>query len=425
MKNLSVILVVLLGLIFTNCEFVNEPEEFNTHYINHYTWMNQDEEIVLNFNEIIGKDLDNPQITITTNSNPEVFHTELNNSELTVLSDGLGYIILNITINDSNNKYFLFLHFEVLNGYPINLYSGEENTFQLSDITEELPTFDSLAIVLDSLEHTIGNWEYENNTLNFTGFHPLQTTGRIEYYLEGNVETVSLLSIETSIRQVVMVELFTNTGCVNCPLANETVDEFMEEFEENISVVRYHANGTDPNDPMYLYNQVENDFRNDYYGLFFQPVLVVNGEKLFNSNDWHSAIQSNLSLSNNVYLGHSTSGNSEVIMVNIIIKSFAQLEGSFSCYAMLLESNIEFDAQNGETHHEQVMRDLDYESDISIEDQTGTYNPLHFQFEFTPPENYSFSNPNFQIVTFIQNDETKEIIQSNIHHRIIFGLVGY
>jgi hypothetical protein len=97
----------------------------------------------------------------------------------------------------------------------------------------------------------------------------------------------------------VLVELFTSQGCDMCPAAEELLGA-LAQIDRNIVPIAFHVDYfNDPwkdvfSDPLYgqrqmAYNQLYTKPKNSEYGLYYTPMLMIDGEQSVNGRDRPSA----------------------------------------------------------------------------------------------------------------------------------------
>ena len=100
-------------------------------------------------------------------------------------------------------------------------------------------------------------------------------------------------------KRVVLVELFTSQGCDMCPAAEKMLGALAER-DRGIVPIAFHVDYfNDPwkdvfSDPLYsqrqgAYNQLYTKPKNAEYGLYYTPMLMIDGEQSVNGRDPISA----------------------------------------------------------------------------------------------------------------------------------------
>jgi len=213
-----------------------------------------------------------------------------------------------------------------------------------------------------------------------------------------------------------LVELFTNTSCIPCVPANEYLDGIMNLNgitinDTNVILIRYHTN-LFPADPFYEYNIPDANARINYYNAASSnPRGYLKGTfmGLFNSNSWTNLINQRLaSISSfglnsiNSYEPATRTGNIEVIIGQISGNQINDLV----IHVVLTENDLQFNGQNGETHFENVMRDLiTPSSGLSVSVSPSQSVNLTFDYAIDPVININEAN----FVIFLQSVSTKEV----------------
>jgi len=216
----------------------------------------------------------------------------------------------------------------------------------------------------------------------------------------------------------VLVEVFTNVGCIPCVPVNHVLDEIMHDYTQNVTMIRYHWNQPLPFDPMYNYNQIDVESRRTMYNVPFCPVVVINGSHiLFGQgpveNDATSIVLSEIAQETNLYLGHTVNLVEDSILVDIEVYPFSTLDDIVKVWAFVVEDSIYYDAPNGESIHMQVMRDLNSGDEWNTLEANENYLS---QISLLKPDDYTMDHPFFHIITIIQSSSTNRVYQSNRYH---------
>jgi hypothetical protein len=114
----------------------------------------------------------------------------------------------------------------------------------------------------------------------------------------GDTATAQSHGVDPSARMV-LVELYTSQGCDMCPAAEKMLGALSEQ-DRGIVPIAFHVDYfNDPwedvfSDPLYsrrqmAYNQVYTKPKNPKYGLYYTPMLMIDGEQSVNGRDFASA----------------------------------------------------------------------------------------------------------------------------------------
>lgn len=225
----------------------------------------------------------------------------------------------------------------------------------------------------------------------------------------------------------VLAELITNTGCPPCAPANQRLDQIYENHSDHMTIIRYHAWWPSSNDPFYLENVPENTARINYYGADYTPHLWIDGivDGDASTSQWESMITNRMNVPSPLVITLTVTYDLNTRTGQAIAEIYVESDpgsGNYHLRYALVENNIEYHAPNGESHHQQVMRDM-------IPDPTGI--PLTLQVGQTIVDTQTFTvDPGWQesecqIVVFVQNDVNHEVLQSEDAWIFGFPLVHY
>jgi hypothetical protein len=214
-------------------------------------------------------------------------------------------------------------------------------------------------------------------------------------------------------QHVILGEDFTSTTCEPCFPSSLVLDSLAELYSESFIVIRYHVWWPPPgNDPFYAANAEENAARNDYYDNLFAPHLFLDGsiDAGRDHNVWEAILadmanresQVDITISNTL---NGFQGSATATIISCEDLSDRNLMTRF----VITESEIEFDAPNGKNIFHQVMRDM-------LPNPTGeplalvpeTKVQLTRDFTIDP----SWNPDHLHLVVFVQDDDTREILQS-------------
>ena len=314
--------------------------------------------------------------------------------------------------HDATASYYISL--TVSEGVPLALYVGEPLILSLVDYVDVslLSNLDSISFLCTNIcELALFDFEIDIDLKRITlfgerpGFDEYQI---VMYDVAGIQIAPLLLECEVRIRNFVLAEMFTNSGCVNCPEANGYLDNIYTARSDQLNVVRYHVNWTDPRDPMNLYNPTEVMDRVLYYNAFVAPSFIVNGVRIssLDENDWDSRVIAAAATQAQVYLSEiDVQESNDSLFVVYDLETFGSDLGSLTCWSLVLEDSIEFAGSNGEDLHMQVMRDMT-SSGLSTS-ETAT----QIQHSLKKPDDYG-TGKLMSLLIFVQSDTDKSILQS-------------
>ncbi len=213
----------------------------------------------------------------------------------------------------------------------------------------------------------------------------------------------------------VLAEIITNTACSGCANANQVLTQIYEAHYNEMSVIRYHAWWPSSSDPFYQANIEENTRRINYYGADYTPHLYIDGsiDAGYQASTWENLIQQELQVSSPLIMDlditYDPPSRTGQVITTITVDSVVDFVAPKLRIA-LVESDIQYNAPNGETEHHQIMRDM-------LPDAEGI--PLTLGAGITVVDTQEFSvDPtwvagNCAIVAFVQDDGAgKRVYQS-------------
>lgn len=221
------------------------------------------------------------------------------------------------------------------------------------------------------------------------------------------------------VTQKVLVEFFTNAGCIPCVNAHHYLDQItglsqLTYNDTNVIIISTHTQYPSPADSIYRANTVQSNARTTFYGINFTPQCRLNGTTMgqFSSDDWTSQINTglisqrylNITLSNNFI----SSNDSGVVTANISVASALPSNSGNVLQVVITENNVAYvTAQNGITHPNDVMRLMVTGND----GQPITLNSGQTNTIVTPYKLHSnWVTSNCYINVFIQNTATKQVL---------------
>ena len=307
------------------------------------------------------------------------------------------------------------IHVSVTEAIPLFIDVGESQLLDVSShlTSEQLMAIDSVAIVSGDLT-PLGRISFapdagENTTFTLIGLTPGFTVFQIEYYDVNQTRILSLYyQVTVSIHKVVLAELFTNTGCVNCPEANGYLDNITEEFAEDFVIVRYHVNWTDPFDPMNLYNPGEVENRRAYYNIFAAPGFVLEGTLIasLDEEDWMGRVSNARLVVPSIYISEIDVLESvDSLHLEFDLNSFGMPQVDVTVWSMVVEDSIHYAGSNGEDLHMEVMRDMEFTA-------YGFFEELQtIQHSLKKPDDYGVAGP-MGLIVFVQSQSNKAVLQA-------------
>ncbi len=213
-------------------------------------------------------------------------------------------------------------------------------------------------------------------------------------------------------RDMVLVEIGTGTGCPYCPGAAMGADDLIENGKP-VAVLEYHSyNSSDP------FNNDASLARAAYYGITGFPTAIFDGVNSYvggsNNQSLYSTylpfVEAREAIKVGVGIMFTTVATDDGYQVTVTLTKYGPIVGdNFVLQFAVSESNIAYNWQ-GQTK-------LDYVERLMLPDANGT--PVDLQNNTTITKNYNVqvdSSWNFnelEVVAFVQNLETKEILNGH------------
>lgn len=223
--------------------------------------------------------------------------------------------------------------------------------------------------------------------------------------------------------KIVQLEDFANVSCTPCLISNKIIESLSKhsEFSNKIRVIKFPTNFPSPVDPMYLTAKEFCDYRMSYYQILFAPTIIIDGILRpipTDSNQIKNAIQQRLQTLTDFLISDSSEVINNGLLINLNIETSninrTDLENLILRIA-LIESEVEYSTppgSNGETRFFDVVRTiLPSNSGFKLSEIKGQRS---LQFENSLDSTWNLNK--IKAVTFIQDANTKEIIQSCIHN---------
>lgn len=333
----------------------------------------------------------------------------------------------NISIGRHTIHLFLSQHQPTPDSFVVEVKPGKQTTvsFELNKVASG-----DLEIISHPDSATI-----RINKLNF-GMTPETVLGLVPggYTVEirkGSYQTeVQQVAVSTnqlqrvektlSVRRLVLLEHFSNTSCLPCPIADAIIEKVLaEKGVQTVASLGYHASYPSNNDPMYLAAREDVDARLTFYSFPPMPRLIVNGIEIsfFNFDqleiDLRNLIQSQSQLAPDgvvmQILDFQNDGDN--ISGRVRMEALADLSASNKLHIGLIERNVEFDqppGSNGQQQFIDVFRGFSTPPDGErLALSRGQKRTVPFNFKRQPDW-----GTDLEAVAFIQEEGTHKILQS-------------
>jgi hypothetical protein len=228
-------------------------------------------------------------------------------------------------------------------------------------------------------------------------------------------------------KRMVLVELYTSQGCDMCPTAEKILGTLADR-ESRIVPIAFHVDYfNDPwqdvfSDPLYsqrqmTFNQLYTKPKNQEYGLYYTPMLMIDGRLSVNGRDAPSAeaaIRQALARKPTVGLDVSlevgSDGRSGAATINVTSRSAGAEKSPLLVCAVLREDGVVTDIPSGENAGKSLVarfpaRQTKYEF-IELDGKSPT--TKRFSFKIEP----AWNRQNLRLAVFVQDKRTGVIHQA-------------
>ncbi|GAB4177155.1 MAG: hypothetical protein Kow00108_12650 [Calditrichia bacterium] len=216
--------------------------------------------------------------------------------------------------------------------------------------------------------------------------------------------------------KIVLLEEATNASCPPCAANNPKLQKFYSDNIGNVISVRYHA-WWPGSDPMYSANTTENRARIQYYGINGVPTYVMDGSVKGTPSSpdlMESQMLERLNETPPFDVKVQTSVVEDTLYCTVVVKAVGPgTDGTFMLRNAIVERYVEYSSppgSNGEKEFECVFRK--FLNDATGETITNLAQGDSVVFEYQYTLNSTWSKPMLMVVSWIQNDITKEVLQA-------------
>ena len=282
---------------------------------------------------------------------------------------------------------------------------------------------------------------FSGTTVNIT-FNRLTYTIGTPLYFKAytSVNTDSVRSNDTlnqysiilpGFKRNVLFEEFTSNASPSCANNNEELDRFINTNIQSVTAIKYHFPlGVSGRDTFYSANPQQNSERSRYYFGQSFPTTIIDG-RLFAVIPYGDSLNLYGPYFNRLNKGSPLSmsvsdervnGDSIRTTVNVNILTTLQ-QGNYRLRINAVERYIRdtISASNGETNFYDVFRRLYPDSNgISVPATAGNYN-----FTYTYYREPSWTDSMIYTAAFIQNDNTKEVLNCAKGRNIVFNMIKH
>jgi hypothetical protein len=228
-------------------------------------------------------------------------------------------------------------------------------------------------------------------------------------------------------KRAVLVELYTSQGCDMCPTAEKLLGALAERDREIVPIAFHVDYFNDPwkdvfSDPLYsqrqmIYNQLYTKPKNAEYGLYYTPMLMIDGQWSVNGRDAASAVTAirqarakKPAVGLDIALAVKENGLSGTAAIKVTSRSSAVEKTPLLVCAVLREDGVVTDVASGENAGKSLVarfpaRRTKYDF---IELDGKSPSTKRFDFEIDP----AWNRRNLRLAVFVQDKRTGVVHQA-------------
>lgn len=223
-----------------------------------------------------------------------------------------------------------------------------------------------------------------------------------------------------SVPYLPLFEEFTSSTCGPCASFNTVFTPFLAQHEGEYAIIKYQMSWPGSGDPYYT---AEGGVRRNYYGVNGVPQLFLAGKEVSTSISTIETTLADLLLEESFYKieAEAVIDNSNNFTLNIDVTPYISAN-NLTLHAAVIEHETTGNVgSNGETSfHYVMMKMLPDASGTTFNAVDGVVNQFNFSKDLT---NTFIEDPeDLLIVIFIQNNDTKQVLQSymdDIEYRLL------
>lgn len=217
--------------------------------------------------------------------------------------------------------------------------------------------------------------------------------------------------------KLVLVEHFTQASCGPCAGINPLIQPILDANHDKAVAIKYQTSWPGF-DPMHNHNPLEANFRVAYYGVTGVPSTAFDGVGPGSPVNviTQDAIDAGASETSpfKINLTHKMSVGLDAITATMDIEAMGDYSGDLVAHIVVVEKKIAYDmppGTNGETVFHEVMKKM-------LPNSNGTKLADNWKIgdkktlEFTWQLKNVFNLNELDVVAFIQNNDTKEVVQA-------------
>ncbi len=220
-------------------------------------------------------------------------------------------------------------------------------------------------------------------------------------------------TFSTAVRdRIVLWEQFTNTGCGPCASANPTIEQMLANNGEDVVIAVWaHVWWPSSSDPYYVANTTDNAARTSYYGVNAVPDSFTDGvlePSPGNMTSMQNAVDERHNTPSIIDLQAQYDDSYKLRVEYTVVNTIPS--GNYKLRVVVVENDLYFNAPNGETHFDHVLRKYYPDANGTSIDLAAKGDHDILYFDLTMDATWNLDN--IEIFAFIQDDVMKEVAQA-------------
>lgn len=251
-------------------------------------------------------------------------------------------------------------------------------------------------------------------------FSVIDVNGQLDQKNENNSVTKQA-TVKDGYLKKPMHEVATSSTCGGCPAAAEWLGNLFKKQPGMYSAVKYQVWWPDPGDP-YCVPKYAGPRIQKYYEINGAPTFVVNGEVLANYGNYTEAVF-NSNIGNTTNLGLEVEGflYEDSVIVKVIMVSTVDVNlADHVLHTVIVENetteNIPPWNHAGQTEFHYVLMEMLPDVDGVVLPNLKANEPYTITLRKSMKGTHIEEMDDLKAVVFIQNNESKEVIQSNMEN---------
>jgi hypothetical protein len=220
------------------------------------------------------------------------------------------------------------------------------------------------------------------------------------------------ISAQQSVKKYILIEHFTNSKCPICGFKNPAFYDLIAQYPHDIHPIAIHPPIPYNSCVFYVANKDENDYRSIYYGIQGTPQVALNGDlyapatPILAASDLQPLLTETSPL--NIQVTETGTTNRTV---TINAHAFGAIpSATYTLNVFVAEKVINYNAPNGETVHHDVFRKMLPDKYGTVFNAPAQGQTASFTFDYTVDP--SWAADQVYVVAFVQNKQTKEVLNS-------------